>query len=162
MNHLAVNDLEIQYALILIPLMAHGVWSICAWIIMITQIERELELQQTKEMLARLGKKADNVEKLDKSGREVRVKARRLCCVVLCCVVWHTFVPGLVRFRGRSVCSVLTHFFNSCDVWERMFLVWHGHLVPPMIMIGRYPWLIYRRGNLRLHNLIILSADPSS
>lgn len=37
------------------------------------QIERELELQQTKEMLARLGKKADNVEKLDKSGREVRL-----------------------------------------------------------------------------------------
>lgn len=36
------------------------------------QIERELELQQTKEMLARLGKKADNVDKLDKSGREVR------------------------------------------------------------------------------------------
>lgn len=36
------------------------------------QIERELELQQTKEMLARLGKKTDNVEKLDKSGREVR------------------------------------------------------------------------------------------
>ena len=35
------------------------------------QIERELELQQTKEMLARLGKKVDNVDKMDKSGREV-------------------------------------------------------------------------------------------
>ncbi|CAM9162125.1 unnamed protein product, partial [Ectocarpus sp. 8 AP-2014] len=33
----------------------------------IQRIERELELQQTKEMLVRLGKKADNVEKLDKS-----------------------------------------------------------------------------------------------
>lgn len=35
------------------------------------QIERELEVQQTKEMLARLGKKVDNVDKMDKSGREV-------------------------------------------------------------------------------------------
>lgn len=41
------------------------------WNDMHDQIERELELQQTKEMLAKLGKKADNVEKLDKSGREV-------------------------------------------------------------------------------------------
>ena len=36
------------------------------------KIERELELQQTKEMLARLGKKVDNVDKMDKSGREVQ------------------------------------------------------------------------------------------
>lgn len=35
------------------------------------QIDRELELQQTKEMLVRLGKKVDNVDKMDKSGREV-------------------------------------------------------------------------------------------
>ncbi|CAM9860499.1 unnamed protein product, partial [Ectocarpus sp. 13 AM-2016] len=40
----------------------------------IQRIERELELQQTKEMLARLGKKADNVEKLDKSGREELIR----------------------------------------------------------------------------------------
>lgn len=39
---------------------------------LVMQIERELELQQTKEMLARLGKKVENVEKMDKSGREVR------------------------------------------------------------------------------------------
>lgn len=41
-------------------------------VLRLEQIERELELQQTKEMLARLGKKVDNVEKMDKSGREVQ------------------------------------------------------------------------------------------
>lgn len=46
-----------------------GVW----YVPFFDQIERELELQQTKEMLARLGKKVDNVEKMDKSGREVRL-----------------------------------------------------------------------------------------
>ncbi|CAM9635039.1 unnamed protein product [Pylaiella littoralis] len=38
------------------------------------RIERELELQQTKEMLAKLGKKADNVDELDKSGREELIR----------------------------------------------------------------------------------------
>lgn len=49
------------------------------------QIERELELQQTKEMLAKLGKKADNVDKLDKSGREVNVACSDayICMVVV-------------------------------------------------------------------------------
>lgn len=42
------------------------VFCVLSW-----QIERELEVQQTKEMLARLGKKVDNVDKMDKSGREV-------------------------------------------------------------------------------------------
>ncbi|CAM9158053.1 unnamed protein product [Laminaria digitata] len=38
------------------------------------RIERELELQQTKEMLARLGKKVDDVDKMDKSGREELIR----------------------------------------------------------------------------------------
>lgn len=45
------------------------VWRCC---LCYFKIERELELQQTKEMLARLGKKVDNVDKMDKSGREVQ------------------------------------------------------------------------------------------
>ncbi|CAM9201922.1 unnamed protein product [Sphacelaria rigidula] len=40
----------------------------------IDKITRELELQQTKEMLAKLGKKVDNVEKMDKSGREELIR----------------------------------------------------------------------------------------
>lgn len=69
------------------------------------QIERELELQQTKEMLARLGKKADNVEKLDKSGREVRRADNKngtcccVCCVATCCACGSTLNAKVVCFE---------------------------------------------------------------
>ncbi|CAM9681223.1 unnamed protein product, partial [Discosporangium mesarthrocarpum] len=41
------------------------------------KVERELELAQTKEMLARLGKKVENVDKMDKSGREELIRKTR-------------------------------------------------------------------------------------
>ena len=44
------------------------------------QIERELELQQTKEMLARLGKKVDNVDKMDKSGNII-ITTTTVCAI---------------------------------------------------------------------------------